>query len=223
MHFAEQIKGPHEDIGRHARWLSRQLELTGVEVVLNQDVDTAFINAQNPDALVVATGGLYDNLNVTNDGSVPVIPYEAFVATNMGDTVLIWGGGALAFDAALWLIVRGKKVLIATDRPIPQLLEEQSGHARRFLTAALYSKGLRVYHESRIRQLAGGNAYVTSTLNNVEHVIACDTVLDASDMLPNRGLSTGVNVSEVYVIGDADKPFNIAYAVHHGNDVGRTI
>ena len=223
MHFAELVKGPHEDIGRHIKWLSRQLELKGVEVVLGQEVDTAFVNAQSPDALIVATGGLYDTLNVSNDGSVPVVPYEGFMATNMGDTVLIWGGGVLAWDAALWLIVRGKKVLIATDRPIAQLLEEQSGHARRFMTSALYAKGLRVYHQSRIRQLADGTAFVMSDINNVEHTIKCDTVLDASDMLPNRALANGVNVSEVYVIGDADKPFNIAYAVHHGNDIGRTV
>lgn len=225
MHFAELVKGPHENISRFVQWHERQLELKGVNVVTGHTVDQAFINEQAPDVLVVATGASYGTMPTPadgNDGSVPIIPYPDFIATNMGDTVLIWGSGALGFDAALWLTVRGKKVVIVTDRPDDQILVEQSWHAKRMMTSALYSKGLRVWTQASITQIANGNAYVM-TGANTQTIIPCDTILDASQMVQNTSLMTGVNVAETYAIGDCYNPYNIAYAIHHGNDIGRTI
>ena len=58
-----------------------------------------------------------------------------------------------------------------------------------------------------------------------ETVYACDTVIDARDMLPNEGLADELKAAgvEVHKAGDCCDPWNIQYAIRTGNIVGRTI
>lgn len=226
MRFAETIKGPHENFSRYIKWHERQLELAGVNVVLGQNVDAAFIGSQDPDALVVATGALYDTLQVANnDGSVPIVPYEGFHVTNMGRRCLVWGGGAIGFDAALYLTKFGTHVDVATQRTtLSHVLLEQGAHPSRMLTMLLASRGTRIFWGAGTNIVGIENGRVRLAIDaGVEKWLECDTILDASQMLANTSLADASNVGETYVIGDARYPFNIAYAVHEGNDIGRTI
>ena len=53
--------------------------------------------------------------------------------------------------------------------------------------------------------------------------IACDTVIEAMDMLPNTSLAEGLDGIEVYCVGDCAKPWNIAEAIASGNLTARKI
>ena len=53
--------------------------------------------------------------------------------------------------------------------------------------------------------------------------IACDTVIEAMDMLPNKALAEALDGMEVYCVGDCEKPWNIAEAVTAGNLTARKI
>ena len=52
---------------------------------------------------------------------------------------------------------------------------------------------------------------------------ACDTVVEAMDMLPNKALAEALDGMEVYCVGDCEKPWNIAEAVTAGNLTARRI
>jgi hypothetical protein len=54
-------------------------------------------------------------------------------------------------------------------------------------------------------------------------VIACDTVVEAMDMLPNTSLLDGISDIESYAIGDCNAPWNIADAIAAGNLTARKI
>ena len=104
LDFASNVKGPHENLADFKAYLEKQLELNGVNVVLNHEVDAAFIDAGKPDAVILAAGGLRDSLAVKG-GSVPVIDFTQFMTTEMGENVVVYGSNAQAFDCALWLTV----------------------------------------------------------------------------------------------------------------------
>ena len=53
--------------------------------------------------------------------------------------------------------------------------------------------------------------------------IACDTVIEAMDMLPNTSLAEGLDGIEVHCVGDCAKPWNIAEAIASGNLTARKI
>ena len=57
----------------------------------------------------------------------------------------------------------------------------------------------------------------------VDVELNCDAIVNVGDMQPNEDISAGTGVSEVYTVGDAAAPFNIAKAIQAGNDAGRAI
>lgn len=222
LDFASAVKGPHENLDDLKNYLIRQLELTGVTVKTGVEVDQALIASQAPDAVILAVGGLRDTLTVDGDGSAPIIDMESFLFRDMGEHVIVYGSNAQAFDAALWLTVHKKHVTIVSPNPAAEFDMQQSQHAMRMMTTALYAQGVCSWPGASIKAVNGNRATIL-TETGVETTIPCDAIVNGADMLPNTGLVQGISVDQVYTIGDCDKPFNIALAIRGGNDAGRAV
>ena len=218
--FASTVKGPHENIDDLNAYLQRQLEINGVTVVTGTEVTADTVAEAAPDALVLACGGLRDTLEVEGAN---VVSIDDFMFSDLGDNVVVWGSNAQAFDTALWLTVHKKHVVMVTPNPAEDLDMQQSQHAMRFMTTALYALGMQVYTTAQITGAADGQITVSSADAGVEYTIPCDTIVNAADMLPNTGLLDQVDVAETYAIGDCSAPFNIALAIRGGNDAGRAL
>ena len=203
LDFANMVKGPHENLADLKKYLVRQLEISGVTVKTGTEVTKELIDAEAPDAVILAVGGLRDTLAV--DGDVPVIEMDDFMFTEMGENVIVYGSNAQAFDAALWLTVHKKHVTMVTPSKADDLDIQQSQHAKRMMTTALYALGFNAYPESSIKS------------------VPCDAIVNAADMLPNTALLDGISVKETYCIGDCAAPYNIALAIRGGNDAGRAV
>lgn len=219
--FASMVKGPHENLDDLKAYLSRQLELNGVNVVLKKEVDAALIESEAPDAVILAVGALPGEVGVSG-GNVPIIEYDQFMGADTGENVVVFGSNAQAFDCALWMTVRKKKVTIVTPNPNEDLDKEQSHHAHRFMTTALYSLGVKAYPGSTIKEIGDGQITI-ATDAGFETVISADSIINAADLLPNKSLLDGISVKETYAIGDCNEPYNIALAIRAGNDVGRAV
>lgn len=222
LDFAASVKGPHENLADLKNYLIRQLELNGVEVKTGTEVTQELINSEAPDAVILAAGGLRDTLTVDGDGSAPVVEMDNFMFTEMGDNVIVYGSNAQAFDAALWLTVHKKNVTIVTPNPASEFDMQQSQHAMRMMTTALYALGVKSYPQSAIKTVSGNMATLTLD-SGVEMNIKCDAIVNGADMLPNTSLVDGIDCKEVYTIGDCANPFNIALAIRGGNDAGRAV
>lgn len=222
LDFAASVKGPHENLADLKNYLIRQLELNGVEVKTGTEVTQELIHSEAPDAVILAAGGLRDTLTVDGDGSAPVVEMDNFMFTEMGDNVIVYGSNAQAFDAALWLTVHKKNVTIVTPNPASEFDMQQSQHAMRMMTTALYALGVKSYPQSAIKTVSGNVATLTLD-SGVEMSIKCDAIVNGADMLPNTSLVDGIDRKEVYTIGDCANPFNIALAIRGGNDAGRAV
>ena len=231
LDFAASVKGPHENLADLKNYLIRQLELNGVEVKTGTEVTQELIHSEAPDAVILAAGGLRDTLTVdgdgidqfsVGDGSAPGVERDNFMFTEMGDNVIVYGSNAQAFDAALWLTVHKKNVTIVTPNPASEFDMQQSQHAMRMMTTALYALGVKSYPQSAIKTVSGNVATLTLD-SGVEMSIKCDAIVNGADMLPNTSLVDGIDCKEVYTIGDCANPFNIALAIRGGNDAGRAV
>ena len=165
---------------------------------------------------------LFPRPSVDGDGSAPVVEMDNFMFTEMGDNVIVYGSNAQAFDAALWLTVHKKNVTIVTPNPASEFDMQQSQHAMRMMTTALYALGVKSYPQSAIKTVSGNVATLTLD-SGVEMNIKCDAIVNGADMLPNTSLVDGIDCKEVYTIGDCANPFNIALAIRGGNDAGRAV
>ena len=220
--FASAVKGPHENLDQLNAYLQKQLELAGVTVVTDTEVTADTVAQAAPDALVLACGGTRGALDLGGEG-VEVVDLEQFMFADLGDNVVVYGSNAQAFDCALWLTVHKKHVVMVTPNTVDELDMQQSQHAQRFMTTALYALGLQVYTEASITGVADGQITVTSACAGVDYTVPCSQVINAADMVANIGLLDEVDVAETYAIGDCANPFNIALAIRGGNDAGRAL
>ena len=221
LSFASMVKGPHENIDDLKTYLANQLDLNGVTVVLNTEVDAALVESEAPDAVVLAIGSLPGEVGASG-GSVPVIDFSSFMMEETGDNVVVFGSNAQAFDAALWLAVHKKRVFIVTPNANEDLDKQQSQHAQRMMLTGIYGIGVRAYPSSTIKEIGDGEITITSEFG-WDTVLPADSIINAADLLPNTALLDEISVEETYAIGDCNEPFNMALAIRAGNDVGRQL
>lgn len=222
LDFAQAVKGPHENILLAKNYFKRQLEITGVNVVTEQEVDADFIKQQAPDAVIVATGGLRDTLGLRSTDGTDVISIDDFLTSEIGEAVTIVGENAQAVDTALRLIAEGKHVTIVSPLPLEKLDNGQSDHIKDFVIPMLYTRGTRVWPNASVTSVGNGEITISCDAG-VDMTYACDTLIEAMDMLPDTSISGALSGMEVHAIGDCNKPFNIAEAIAAGNLTARTI
>lgn len=220
--FAEAIKGEHENLGDLRSYLERQQEVCGVTVVTGTEVTADLVRSESPDAVILATGGLRDTLGLQGTEGTSVVPIDEIISAPIGDRVVIAGGSAQALDAALWLVAQGKQVSIVMSDPESKLGKGQSSGVREFVIPALHAKGVRVIAESSVSAVNDGSVTVAAGFG-VDLELACDTLVEALDMLPNTQLADELSDLDVRRVGDCAEPFNIAEAIAAGNLAARAV
>ena len=223
LNFANAIKGPHENLADLIAYLKRQQEVKGVKVVTGKEVDADFIKSEAPDVVILAMGGLRGSLGLSGTAGTEVKSIADVMTANMvGDNVTIVGGNCQAVDMAQFLNAHGKHVTIVSPEGKDKLDKGQSSWVKTFTLPMLYTRGTRLWPNAEITEVGDGTVTIRSE-TGVDVTIACDTVIEAMDMLPNTALAEELEGMEVYCVGDCAKPFNIAEAITAGNLTARKI
>ena len=224
MNFMSAIKGPHQNLADYIAWSEGDLGRRGVAIVTGQEVTADFVQGQAPDAVILALGGLREAPAVQGDDKSSVISVDDVMFAEIGQHVTILGGNCQACDVATYLLAQGKHVTIVMPDPINDLSKGQSIWCRKFSIPMLYAHGARVWEQAELLGVADGQATV-KTAHGTDTVYACETVIDARDMVPNPALGEELRAAgvEVYEVGDCSDPWNIQYAVRTGNIAARTI
>ena len=221
LDFAEMVKGKHESLGRLRNYLSRMLEVEGVNVVTGQEVDAAFVREQSPDVVIVATGGVRPELAAAGTAATPVIGVTDFLASEVGERVAVLGFNAQATDTAHCLIAQGKKVTVIAPEPAEAFGTGQAMMLNAFVKPAFFAAGGRLMPECTLKSVGDGEIVVTNSFG-MDVALACDCVVDASTMSPNTALADELSGEfDVHVIGDAAEPLSIQNAITTGNLTAR--
>lgn len=218
--FAEAVKGPHENLGRLAKYLARQQEICGVTVIVGTEVTKEIIEAEKPDVVILAVGAKRPEL-IASAGA-QVISVEDVLGAQMGEKVVVLGSNCHAVDAALYLMDQGKQVTIVTPSPKAAFEKGHSVNVRGFVETGMKAAGTRIW--SSVKDVVVGEAgvsFVSEAGFAIE--VACDTVVDASDCLANTALADGLEGVQVIPVGDCKAPYNIAAAISDGNLAARSI
>ncbi len=220
--FANAIKGPHENLEDFRKYLVRQQELKGVNVVLETEVTADMIKQEAPEVVILATGGARTSLGLTASTNTKVISIDEIASAEIGNEVTIVGGNLQAVDAAQYLIAQGKHVTMVSSEGKDKLDKGQSAWVKTFTVPMLYARGTRLWPNAEVVSVNDGTITIHGE-TGVDMEIACDTVIEAMDMVPNKSLIEGLEGIECYAVGDCDKPWNIAEAIAAGNLTARKI
>jgi len=201
-----------------------QLEATGVEVVLNQEVTPTLVSQVKPDAVVVATGAkplVPDMPGIGRPNVVTAVDVMAGRAA-VGDRAVIVGGELIGCEIAEFLADRGREVTVV--RRGSQMAVKVLAGRRVFLIRRLEQKGVVLLPGVQYGGVVDEGLLIVTPDGKTRLLVADNIVLAAGavpcDDLYARLLGT---VKELHRVGDCVQPRGIMAAIHEGNHVGREI
>ncbi len=219
--FANAIKGDHERLMDLVAYLTRQLELLDVEVVTGTEMDAQSIAAMEPDAVILACGG---KRAPQFEGAEGVVQMDDIMGAEIGQSVVILGAGTQATDLAGWLLANGKKVQLVHGGTADDIDKEQSAWMRLYMLPNLYARGMRAWNGATVESVEPGAVNIT-TGSGLPETLACDTVVECQDMVPNTAIAEELAALgiECVSVGDCAAPCNIQQATYTGNIAARRI
>jgi len=207
-------------------WYRTELGDLKVEIRLKTEVTSEIVHMNNADAVVVATGSKYVRLNVPGADRPSVISACDFLSgkAQVGQRVVVIGGGQVGCEISLWLSQQGKKVTVVEKlddlligRPIPWM-------NRVMLLDLLKFHRVEVMTNFSLFEVTDKGAVVVNK-DSLKETLPADTIIIAVGLEAERGLYRMLqgNLTSLYLIGDAREAKNIMNAIWDAYEVARTI
>lgn len=208
-------------------WETNQMKKLGVEVRLGKPASVETIEAEKPDAVIVATGARPTMGNIPGaDRPNVMLLDDYFVDPKRAGQRVVVIGGHYGCELAVSLAAEGKKAVLLEEgaevawppfMPYNRrntLLELASQHKVEIIAGV---KGLKI-EDKGVR---------FSSADGQERFIEADNVIVAVGRAPNKELANELRrsgkVTEIHEIGDCREPASIMRAVHGGSWVGRLL
>ena len=217
---------PHkQEILELIYYLTIQVKKLGVKVELEQNVDDALILSTQPDAVVIATGGIPVIPDIQGINRENVRPAQAILEAegrgNFGDRIVIIGGGLVGCETAEYLAEMAKDVTIVEMKE--ELIAEASVHpfVKKLLLERLDAYKVKTYTNSSVREARADTVLIEDASGNSVEIPA-DTVVLAVGSKADTNLADRLRDArlEVYAIGECTGQYGIDAAIHDGFRIG---
>ncbi len=221
-----------QEITLGIKYLTNQLEKTGVKVKLNRDVTPEMAKEFKPDAVIIATGGLPyipSNLPGTDRDNVVTAWQVLSGQVLVTGEVLIIGGGQIGCETADFIAHPVNDMAPGQDRvTIIEMLDnvclDELGPQRSLLIQRLLEKGVTIITGAECTEvLEDGVKY---RKNGEEEILrGFNSVVLAMGTIPNDQLSEKLEGQSfsVHVVGDAREPRKSKDAIAEGWAIGHSI
>ncbi|MCJ7828290.1 MAG: FAD-dependent oxidoreductase, partial [Dehalococcoidia bacterium] len=202
---------------------AKAIKELGVEIHLGSELTPDIVKQIAPDVLIIATGSkpLVPKISGINRKNV-IAAAEALRGANMGDKVVIVGGGLVGCETADYLAQQGKEVTIV--EMLRHTARDIGPAARYFLRRRLAEKGIKILTSTTVEEIIDGGIKVNSgegsyLLGPVDTVV----IATGAESVNELGPKMKDIVPEIYVIGDAAKPGKILAAVEPAAELARKL
>lgn len=237
VNLAARLPG-REEMGEIAGWLIRQMPKCGVEVHLSCEVTPELIERVAPDALVIATGAVFNRTGFSGVIPEPIPGWDQpHVLTpeqvlrgdkQPGQRVVIADEDyrEVAPGLAELLARQGKKVTIVTSQT-SVASELLSAMATPHILARLAESGVEIIPTHYIKKIETGAVQLFNVLapQLEKRLTGIDSVILVTAKETRDGLSSAMKgkVNELYAIGDCVAPRDIGAAIFEGHRLARSL
>ena len=209
-------KAVYQEVARSRIDAIRQL---GVDIRMGQRLTADMVKEIKPDVLIIATGSSPAILNIPGANLHKVMTArKALTSNEVGDKVLVIGGGLVGCETADYLAGQGKNVTIV--EMLKSTAKDIGPAARFFLMRRLKDKQVKIMTLAKVKSLADDSVTI-ETSSGEEKIGHFDTIVMAAGATPVNDLEEKLKgaVPEIYVIGDAASPGKILAAVEKGAEL----
>jgi 2,4-dienoyl-CoA reductase-like NADH-dependent reductase (Old Yellow Enzyme family)/thioredoxin reductase len=204
-------------------YYGRVLAALGVKIVLNTTCTADFVKAQNPDAVIVATGS-HCCAFTSDPACLNVMSYARALNDigQVGDNVIIAGGGPRGAELADYLAREQKQVTIVEKRK--KIGFGLPTGIRFHLENRLKAAHVKMLTRTVVLDISEKRMQV-KTKGSVKELTGFDTVITAVGDTSNNDLARDLRNFDrpVHVIGDANEPRGIKAAIAEGAAAARRI
>lgn len=206
------------DMHRMIRYFERELLINGISVQYYTEPDAMEIKRYAPDHIILASGGRPLIPNSIPGLNLPKV-YSATEALScccdIGERVIVVGGGLVGVETALQMDMWGKNVMcIDMAKNIPS---EQGFKMNDMLMKQYMAKSnVQFMPSTKLICIDGDDFTCIATVESAgeQRNIECDTVLLALGFLPTADLAIQYSsIAPITVIGDSKRPRKIIYAI----------
>ncbi len=208
--------------------LKREMELSGVEIRLNTAVDTAMVEKEKPDAIIIATGAtpFKSDAEITDDTHAVEAWQVLRGEANPGSSVVIadWRCDWIGVGLAEKLAREGCRVRLAVDGT--NAGQNLQIYLRDHWAGKLHNLGVEVIPYARLFGADGDTAYFHHTASG--EPIVCegmDTLVLAQGHQPATTLEESLRPYdvEIHLVGDCLSPRSAEEAIYEGLTAARKV
>lgn len=201
------------DLREYKEWDIRTTMECGAKIVLNTAVTREMVEREEPDALFIAAGA------TPLTPPVPGIEFAKQVIevdndrVEVGDTVVVCGGGLSGLECALALAMKGKKVTVVDMIPVENFGSGQVRPSHVMLMKLLADHNVTLIGNSKVQEIREHSVVIMDRNWKVTELPA-DTTVASFGMRSNMAAAQELSgiIAETYIIGDNDRVANLLNA-----------
>jgi 2,4-dienoyl-CoA reductase-like NADH-dependent reductase (Old Yellow Enzyme family)/thioredoxin reductase len=200
---------------KYLAWDIAATKATGATIHLNTEFKPEIAEAEKPDVIINAAGGIPIKPRIPGiDGDKVVTITEADLKlVPVGENVVVMGGGISGLEAAIQLAHDGHKTTIIDMLPLDKLWREVMDELRSGLIEQMQLHDVKVIDDAVITSI-GDDVIEYRKGDGTVGTVKGDTFVSSFGIGVNRDFNLAIKdiQPEVYVVGDAQKPRNIFWA-----------
>lgn len=222
-HFIEaaapSFKQDHKKV---LEWLIHQVQKSGTEILMNTKATPELVKNLAPDVVIVATGSEYASIPVPGIETA-ISPKQAILrSVEIGNQVVVIGGGLVGAETALDLGNEGKQVTLI--EMLPGIVMQDEPLSQISLTKHLKSAGVDCLTSCKVIKIKDGTV-IYETRDGEQKSVKADTVVAAAGLKPDEKAAEPFEdcAEKVYKIGDARQAKKIFECFHQAWQVIREL
>ena len=228
LHNAVGVQPLKQDLKNYLDYIVRRAESSGADIRLNTPATAEALDREAYDALIIACGAV-PAVPPVPGADLPHVhwaPEADLGRVEPRGRVVIVGAGSVALECAYGLVQRG---VVPTVVAMEKDLSAARGGLRgglsasfTLVTGALRDAGVDFRLDRRLTEIREDAVVCVSGGTGLTETIPADTVLLATGMRARRDVVDELRfcapATEVWIVGDAKEPANVANAVHTAFD-----
>ena len=205
-------------------YFATQIKKLGVTVIVNKEATPEIVREMNPEVIFIATGGIPAVPDIPGvDRSNVVTATDVLLGRReVGEPVMVIGGGLIGCEVALYLAQKGKQLTIIEVQD--SVMGDIPWMNRMHLMQLLNDAGVDILTDTEVLDIMDDGITITNKSNRKD-TMEVGTVIIATGMRPNNGLAEELKDQspEVHVIGDCAEPRKVINAMWEGFRTARLV
>lgn len=212
------------DIKRLLHYYITEVQKVGLDVRAGTTVTLDTLKADDPDVVILATGGeaiIPDIPGIDGDNVITAI--DAIVRWDeleIGERVMVLGAGLVGYEVAWFAAQQGRDVVLVSRRSEEDVIKlKEHGTNLAVLRKGVRESGTRIVASRELKRV-DETGVILVTDDGTEEFQPVDTLIISRGYTPRRGLKRDIEAAdlqcEVYEVGDCVEVRNFFDAINEG-------